>query len=295
MQPYVITCCSTVDLSRDYLEEKAIPFVCFRFNMDGKDYQDDLGKTMPLATFYQKLGAGSVSKTAQVNIQEFMEFFEPLLREGKDILHISLSSALSGTFNSANVAKTELLEKYPDRRIEIVDSLGASSGSGLLVTTLVEMKENGDSFDKVHTWAEANKLNIHHWFFSTDLTSYIRGGRISRTAGFIGGVLGICPLLNMDNTGHLVPREKVRLKKRVIKVIVEKMVAHANGGTDYDGKCFISHSACLEDAKAVATLVEATFPHLVGKVVINDIGTVIGSHTGPGTVALFFMGDKRVN
>lgn len=295
MQPYVITCCSTVDLSRDYLEEKAIPFVCFRFNMDGKDYQDDLGKTMPLATFYQKLGAGSVSKTAQVNIQEFMEFFEPLLREGKDILHISLSSALSGTFNSANVAKTELLEKYPDRRIEIVDSLGASSGSGLLVTTLVAMKENGDSFDKVHTWAEANKLNIHHWFFSTDLTSYIRGGRISRTAGFIGGVLGICPLLNMDNTGHLVPREKVRLKKRVIKVIVEKMVAHANGGTDYDGKCFISHSACLEDAKAVATLVEATFPHLVGKVVINDIGTVIGSHTGPGTVALFFMGDKRVN
>lgn len=295
MENYIITCCSTVDLAREHLEKRNVPFVCFRFNMDGVDYLDDLGQTMPLSDFYKKIAAGSISKTTQVNIQEFIEFFEPFLKEGKDIIHVSLSSALSGTYNSANIAKTELLEKYPDRRLVIIDSLGASSGSGLLVDSLLDMRDKGASFDAVYEWAENNKLKVHHWFFSTDLSSYIRGGRISRTAGFIGGVLGICPLLNMSNTGHLVPREKVRLKKRVIKAIVEKMNQHAEGGYSYNRKCFISHSACLEDAKIVATLVEANFPHLVGKVVINDIGTVIGSHTGQGTVALFFMGDKRNN
>ena len=295
MENYIITCCSTVDLAREHLEKRNVPFVCFRFNMDGVDYLDDLGQTMPLSDFYKKIAAGSISKTTQVNIQEFIEFFEPFLKEGKDIIHVSLSSALSGTYNSANIAKTELLEKYPDRRLVIIDSLGASSGSGLLVDSLLDMRDKGASFDAVYEWAENNKLKVHHWFFSTDLSSYIRGGRISRTAGFIGGVLGICPLLNMSNTGHLVPREKVRLKKRVIKAIVEKMNQHAEGGYSYNRKCFISHSACLEDAKIVATLVEANFPHLVGKVVINDIGTVIGSHTGQGTVALFFIGDKRNN
>jgi len=295
MENYIITCCSTVDLAREHLEKRNVPFVCFRFNMDGVDYLDDLGQTMPLSDFYKKTAAGSISKTTQVNIQEFIEFFEPFLKEGKDIIHVSLSSALSGTYNSANIAKTELLEKYPDRRLVIIDSLGASSGSGLLVDSLLDMRDKGASFDAVYEWAENNKLKVHHWFFSTDLSSYIRGGRISRTAGFIGGVLGICPLLNMSNTGHLVPREKVRLKKRVIKAIVEKMNQHAEGGYSYNRKCFISHSACLEDAKIVATLVEANFPHLVGKVVINDIGTVIGSHTGQGTVALFFIGDKRNN
>ena len=295
MNKYIITCCSTVDLTKEHLETRNVPFVCFRFNMDGVDYLDDLGQTMSLSDFYKKISTGSISKTTQVNIQEFIDFFETFLQEGKDIIHISLSSALSGTFNSANIAKTELLEKYPGRRIEIIDSLGASSGSGLLVDSLLDMRDKGASFDAVHKWAETNKLKVHHWFFSTDLSSYIRGGRISRTAGFIGAVLGICPLLNMSNTGHLVPREKVRLKKRVIKAIVEKMNQHAEGGYSYNGTCFISHSACLEDAKAVAALVEANFPHLVGKVVINDIGTVIGSHTGQGTVALFFMGDKRNN
>ena len=151
------------------------------------------------------------------------------------------------------------------------------------------------SLDDLAKWTEDNRLHLHHWFFSTDLTFYIKGGRVSKTAGFVGSVLNICPLLNMDNLGRLIPRYKIRTKKKVIKTIVDKMEEHAQDGLNYSGKCYISQSACYEDAKEVAELVEKRFPKLNGKVEINDIGTTIGSHTGPGTVALFFWGDERVD
>jgi len=248
---------------------------------------------MPFEEFYRKIAAGSQPTSSQVNVAEFIEFFEPFLKEGKDILHVSLSSGLSGSFNSAGIAAQELMSNYPDRKIRIVDSLGASSGYGLLMDMLADRRDRGMSFEEAHEWAEENKLLIHHWFFSTDLTSYIRGGRISKTAGFFGTLLGICPLLNMDAAGHLIPREKIRSKKKVIQAIVERIKEHAQNGTDYSGKCFISNSGCIPDAQEVANMVEAAFPHLDGKVMINSVGTVIGAHTGPGTVALFFVGDKR--
>jgi DegV family protein with EDD domain len=279
----------------EYFRERSVPYACFHFNIDGKQYPDDLGKSMPFEEFYKKMAAGSQPTSSQVNVEEFIEFFEQFLREGKDILHISLSSGLSGAYNSAAIAMQELLSKYPDRRIKVVDSLGASSGYGLLVDMLADMRDQGISFEEAYQWAETNKLLVHHWFFSTDLTFYIRGGRISKTAGLIGTLLGICPLLNMDAAGHLIPREKIRSKKKVIHEIVEKMKIHARDGVNYSGKCFISNSDCLQDAKEVANMVEAAFPHLDGKVMINSVGTVIGSHTGPGTVALFFVGDERTD
>jgi len=193
------------------------------------------------------------------------------------------------------VAKQELLNSYPERRIEVVDSLGASSGYGLLMDMLADIRDQGASFEEACQWVVDHRLLIHHWFFSSDLTSYIKGGRISKTAGIFGTIFGICPLMNMDAAGHLVPREKIRSKNNVILKIVEKMKEHTRGGLNYDGKCFISHSACLKDAQTVAELVEETFPNLSGKVQINNVGTVIGSHTGPGTVALFFVGDKRTD
>lgn len=293
MDKYVITCCSTADMTAEYFKERSIPYVCFHFTIDGKQYSDDLGKSMSFDEFYKRMADGSEPTSSQVNVTEFIDFFEPFLKEGKDIIHISLSSGLSGAYNSANAAMQELLNKYPDRKIKVVDSLGASSGYGFLMDMLADMRDKGASFEEVIKWAETNKLKIHHWFFSTDLTFYIKGGRISKTAGLFGAILGICPLLNMDSAGHLVPREKIRTKNKVIKEIVEKMKAHAKDGIDYNGKCFISNSDCIEDAKKVADMVEATFPHLNGKVMINSVGTVIGSHTGPGTVALFFVGDKR--
>lgn len=203
------------------------------------------------------------------------------------------SSGLSGSYNSACIARDTLAEQYPDNKIYLVDSLAASSGYGLLVDTAADMRDSGKTAEEIVAWLEENKLNLHHWFFSTDLTSYIRGGRVSPVAGFFGTMLKICPLLNVNDEGKLIPRQKCRGKSKAIDEIVAQMVAHAEGGLDYSGKCFISNSACLADAEAVASRVEETFKNLNGKVMINNIGTVIGSHTGPGTVALFFYGDKR--
>jgi DegV family protein with EDD domain len=201
---------------------------------------------------------------------------------------------LSGSYNSALLARDELYLKYPERTILVVDSLGASSGYGLLTDMAADIRDSGASLDQVYAWVEGNKLNIHHWFFSTDLTHYRRGGRLSATSAFMGTLLHINPLLNMDVEGKLVPRAKIRGKAHVIAEIVNKMEVHAVDGVDYSGKCFISNSACYEDARAVADLIEAKFPRLNGPVLITSVGTAIGSHTGPGTVALFFVGSKRV-
>lgn len=293
MSDYVLTCCSTADMPYEYFQKRNIPFVCFHYNMDGKEYLDDLGQTIPFKEFYARIAAGAMPTTSQVNVGQFIGFFEPFLKEGKDILHISLSTGLSGVYNSACIARENLLVKYPDRKILIVDSLGASSGYGLLTDMAADLRDNGATFEEVYTWVEENKLNMHHWFFSTDLTHYKRGGRISAAAAVVGSLLNICPLMNVSYDGKLVPRTKIRGKKHVIAEIVHMMEIYAQNGADYAGKCFISNSACYEDARKVAELVEEKFLHLNGSVMINSVGTVIGSHTGPGTVALFFYGDKR--
>lgn len=295
MSDFILSCCSTADMPKSFFEERNVAYVCFHFNMDGKDYPDDLGESMPFPEFYKRIEEGAQPTTSQVNVDEFTNFFEPFLKEGKDILHVSLSSGLSGSFNSASIAARDLMEKYPERTIKVVDSLGASSGFGVLMTYLADIRDEGKSLTEVYDWAEKNKLRVHHWFFSTDLTSYKRGGRISATSAMVGTLLGICPLLNMDNEGHLIPRKKIRTKKKVIEELVNMMKEHVEDGPDYKGYCYISNSACEEDAEKVRDLVEAYCPNLKGKVLINSIGTVIGSHTGPGTVALFFLGDERVD
>lgn len=295
MSNFILTCCSTADMPYEYFQKRSIPFVSFHFNIDGKEYLDDLGQTMSFEEFYSKIEGGAMPTTSQVNVGQFIEFFEPYLRDSKDILHISLSTGLSGSYNSACIAREELLSRYPDRKIMIVDSLGASSGYGLLTDLATDMRDSGATIEEVYTWVEENKLNIHHWFFSTDLTHYKRGGRISATSAVVGNLLNICPLLNMSYDGKLIPRVKIRGKKHVIEEIVNKMKMYADNGLQYSGKCFISNSACYDDARKVADLVEKNFPNLNGRVMINSVGTVIGAHTGPGTVALFFVGNKRVD
>lgn len=293
MSDYVISCCSTADLEKEHFERLDIHYICFHFEMDGKHYRDDLGQSIPFDEFYRRMKEGAQTRTSQINAEEFKEYFEAFLKQGKDILHVTLSTGISGVFNSAKLAAEELLEQYPGRKIRIIDSLGASSGYGLLMDRAADLRDEGKTLEETAAWVEENRLRLHHWFFSADLTFYIRGGRISKTAGTVGMVLGICPLLNMDREGRLIPRQKIRTKKKVIQEIVNKMKEHAQDGTDYSGKCYISQSACYEDARKVADLVEEAFPKLSGKVVINSVGTTIGSHTGPGTVALFFWGDDR--
>ncbi len=295
MSDYVISCCSTADLSKEHFEKIDVHYCCFHYEMDGVQYLDDLGQSMDFDVFYQRMTDGAMTKTSQINADEYEEYFTQFLSQGKDIIHLTLSSGISGTFNSANLAKALLEDKYPDRKIYVIDSLAASSGYGLLVDHLATMRDSGATIDELAAWVEEHKLNLNHWFFSSDLTFFIRGGRISKAAGAVGTVLNICPLMNVDFEGRLIPRYKIRTKKKVIQAIVDKMAEQAEGGTDYNGKCFISHSACEEDAKAVAALVEERFPNLNGRVLINSIGTTIGSHTGPGTVALFFWGQKRVD
>ncbi len=295
MADFILSCCSTADLTEEHFKARDINYICFHFSLDGKQYPDDLGKTIPFDRFYKAMTDGAETSTSQVNVDEYIEYFTPFLEQGKDILHVTLSSGLSGTINSARIAKEELEGKYPDRKIYIVDSLGASSGYGLIMDKLADLRDSGMSIDEIKDWAENNKLNMHHWFFSTDLTFFVKGGRVSKVSGWFGTVLKICPLLNMDNLGHLVPRFKVREKKRVITEIVNKMEQFAEDGLDYNGKCYISNAGCYEDARAVADLIEKRFPKLNGKVEIYSVGTTIGSHTGPGTVALFFWGSKREN
>lgn len=293
MADYVVSCCSTADLSEKHFNERDIHYICFHYELDGKWYLDDLGKTMNMDDFYKAMVDGASTSTSQINAEEYMEYFEQFLKEGKDVIHLSLSSGISGTVNSAIIAQKTLAEKYPDRKIYVVDSLAASSGFGLLMDKIADLRDSGMEIDELYNWVEENKLRVHHWFFTTDLTFFVRGGRVSKVSGFVGNLLNICPLLNVDNNGKLIPREKIRTKKKAMAAAVKKMEEFADKGLDYDGKCYISMSACREDAEVLASMIEEKFPKIDGKVLINNIGTTIGSHTGPGTVALFFWGSKR--
>lgn len=292
---YILSCCSTADLSREHFLARDIHYICFHYSLNGVEHPDDLGESIPFPEFYKAMADGADTKTSQISIAEYLDYFEGFLSKGEDVLHVTLSTGISGTCNAAMDAARICRERYPERTIYIVDSLGASSGYGLLMDTLADKRDEGLSLEELYRFAEERKLHLHHWFFSMDLTFYVRGGRISKAAGWFGTALGICPLLNMDNLGRLIPRSKIRGKKKVIEECVKRMEQHAEGGRGYSGKCYISMSACEEDARAVADLVEKKFPRLNGKVEINNIGTTIGSHTGPGTVALFFWGDKRVD
>lgn len=293
MGDYILSCCSTADLTKEHFTKRDIHYICFHYELNGVQYSDDLGESMSFADFYKAMADGGDTKTSQINATEFEEYFEKFLKEGKDILHVCLSSGISGVYNSANIAKEILQERYPERKIYVVDSLGASSGYGLFMDQLADLRDGGMGIHELRDWAEENKLKVQSWFFSTDLTFFVKGGRISKTSGFVGNILNICPLLNVDYEGHLIPRFKIRTKKRVIEAIVNQMELNARDGLDYNGKCYISQSACYEDARKVADLIESRFPNLKEKVLINNIGTTIGSHTGPGTVALFFWGKTR--
>ncbi len=295
MKDYILSCCSTADLMKEHFDKRNISYIYFHYELDGIPYRDDFGQSMPFEKFYEAMTNGADTKTSQINSEEFVEYFEPYLKEGKDIVHVTLSSGISGVYNSARIAAEMLKETYPERTICLIDSLNAASGYGLLMDQLADLRDQGMSAKELTDWAEANKLKFHAWFFSSDLTFFIKGGRISKASGLIGGMLNICPLMNVSAEGKLVVRHKIRTKKKAIRAIVEQMEALAENGTDYNGKCYICHSACLEDARAVADLVKERFPKLEGDILINSIGTTIGSHTGPGTVALFFRGTERID
>ena len=293
MQEYILSCCTAADLSAERFKELGLETLGFHYTLNGVERVDDAWQSLSSDEFYKTLRGGADTSTAQINIAEYLNYFGRFLAQGKDVVHVCLSSGISGTYNSARNAAAIAAEQYPDRHVYVVDSLCASSGFGFLMDAMARKRDEGLSAPELVRWAEENKKKVQHWFFSTDLSYYVRGGRVSKTAGVFGGVFHICPLLHVDEGGHLKPQSKVRGKERVIREIVKRMQKFARDGLDYDGKCFLCHADCIQDARAVADLVVESFPKLDGKPEIFDIGATIGSHTGPETVALFFWGEER--
>ena len=291
MHPFILSCCSIVDLTPQQLKDRDITFVPFHYTLNDEEHVDDMGQSITSADFYKAMAGGATVSTSQVNVEEYCAYFRPYLEQGQDILHLSLS----GSYNSARIAAEMLREEFPHNKLYIVDTLGASAGAGLLVDAAADKRDAGEDIDTVYRWVEEHKLQLHHWFTASDLTWFVKGGRISKAAGWFGTALKICPVLNVDNQGRLIPRFKIRGKQNSLRELVRQMIEHAENGKQYSRKCFISHSACMDNAKYVADEIEKQFPHLNGPVQISHIGTTIGSHCGPGTVALFFWGDLRNN
>lgn len=293
MNDYILSCCSTADVTEEKLHELDVHYICNTYTLNGVPYRDDLGKTMPYSEFYDRIRQGEVGVTSLINTADYADYFAQFLEQGKDVLHVTLSSGLSSTYQSALAAAELLKERFPDRKLLIVDSRGASSGYGLQMETLSLMRAEGKTIDELFDWAHKNRLRIHHLFCSTTLTYYVRGGRISPAAGKIGNLFNICPVMRMDHPGHLAVYSRVRTKKRALRALVDQMAELADDGEQYSGRCFISHSDCLEDALDVKRQIEERFPNIDGEIEVYMIGTTIGCHAGPGTVAVYFFGKER--
>lgn len=287
MREFVISADSTVDLPKQFLEEKQVPVVSLSYIIDGATYKDGEGLTSK--EFYDKIREGAMPTTSQVNPEQARDLFEPILKEGKDILHIAFTSGLSGTYNSCRIAAEELSEEYPDRKIVVIDSLCAASGGGLLLYKALELKEQGKSFDEIATWVEDNKLHVCHDVTVDDLFHLHRGGRVSKTSAVLGTIIKIKPIIHVNDEGKLIVIGKERGRKKALQTLVERM-AEKSQGFDND-IVMITHGDALEDAEYVKGLIEERFG--ITNIMINPLGTVIGSHTGPGVISIFYMGNRN--
>lgn len=290
---FTLSCESTVDMPYHEVAKRDIPVLFYTYTVDGQTCWDDMGRDPEaLPNFYHQLRAGKMPTTSQLNEMQYEEFLEPLVQKG-DVLHIAFGSGMTGSVVNARKAAEKLRQKYPQRQIKVIDSLCSSSGYGLLTDAAADLRDQGCTLQETAQWVQANCKRVHHQFFSTDLTYFRRSGRMSGPAAMLGAVLNICPIMRLDDSGHIIAYDKVRGKRRAVERTVDTMAAHAQDGENYAGKCFICHSDCLTEAEATRDAVEKRFPGLQGKIRIYDIGTIIASHCGPGTVAVFFLGDER--
>ena len=289
MSEYVITTDNNSDLPESYYAEHNVGCTYLSYSMDGQNYSHE--NFLPVEEFYDKMRKGSMPTTAQVNPEAAKALMEPYLKEGKDILHIAFSSGLSGSYNSARIAGEELMDKYPDRKIIVLDSLAASLRQGMIVYLAQQQKEEGKSIDEVAQWVKGHRLNVVHAFTVDDLNHLYRGGRVSKTTAVVGGVLNIKPVLHVDNEGKLIPVGKVRGRKKSLLALVDMMDQKLGSYKDSCDTIFVSHGDCIEDAQFVIDKIKEKYP--IKTVLVNYVGATIGAHSGPGTVALFFLGDER--
>ena len=293
MHSFILSCESTVDMPFSYVQERGIPVLFYAYMMNGAEHEDNMGRDPEaLKAFYRDLNAGHFSQTSQINEFRYIEFFDSLLQKG-DLLHVAFGSGMTASAQNAYLAADEMRKKYPERKIIVVDSLCSSSGYGLLVDYAADLRDAGRSMEETEKWLLENRQKVHHQFFSTDLTHYRRSGRMSGAAAMLGAILNICPIMRLDDAGRIIAYDKVRGKKNAIRETIRTMEAHAQDGANYSGKCFICHSQCPAEAEETRDAVCAHFPNLAGNVRNFDIGTIIAGHCGPGTVAVFFLGDER--
>ena len=290
---FTLSCCSTVDLPYSYMADRDIPVLFYTYVVDGREYVDDMGRDPEaLPRFYRFLEEGKLPQTSQINVGTYLSFFEKLLQKG-DLLHIAFTSGQSGSVHNAMLAAKELQVKYPERKLIVIDSLCSSSGYGMLVDTVADLRDAGKSIEEAAQWVRENRNTVHHQFFSSNMTQSRRTGRVSGAAAMVATIMSICPIMRLDDAGAIKAYGKVRGKKKAVETTIEAMAKHAQGGENYDKRCYVCHSQCPEDAQMLIDGLEARFPRIKGKIRLCDIGTIIGSHSGPGTVAVFFYGDER--
>ncbi len=291
MSNFQLSCESTVDMPYSYVSGRDISVAFYTYIIDGVEYVDDMGRDEnALPNFYEQLKAGKMPTTSQINHYTYLEYFEELLKKG-DVLHLAFGRGMSGSVVNAMNAAEELREQYPDRKIIVVDTLASSSGYGLLVDYAADMRDDGATMEEIEEWVLKVRLNVHHQIYATDLFHLKRGGRVSGPAAMLGTILGICPIMRLNKEGSIFAYGKARTKKKAMAETVKVMEEHAQNGYDYDGKCFICNANCIEDAQTVKAMIEEKFKNVDVK--IFDIGTIIASHTGQGTLALFYLGDDR--
>ena len=288
---YSISTDTSCDFPLEYVKQHQLPLVTLFYSIDGVTGENGCPSSDVLKNFYDKMRAGSMTKTQQASIEDTEKVFREILKEGKDILHIAFSSGLSGTANAARLAAENMMEEFPERKIIVIDSLCASLGQGLLVDYALKLQQQGKTMEETAKWLEDHIQNICHLFTVEDLKYLQRGGRISKTTALVGTMIGIKPVLHVDPEGKLVSISKVRGRKQSIQALVNKMEENIGKYRGEKQPIFISHGDCIEDANYLAELVKERFGY--DEFLINDVGPTIGAHSGPGTLALFFMGETR--
>ena len=291
---FILTCESTVDLPFAYVDGRDIPVLFYTYNVGDTEYVDDMCRDpQALPAFYEMLKGDTLPTTSQINEYRYEQFLEEQLQKGFDVMHIAFGTGMTASVNNAYAAAEILKEKYPDRKLIVIDSLCSSSGYGMLVDYAADMRDEGASIEEVEEWVMAHRQRIHHQFYSTDLSFYRRSGRMSGAAATIGAVLNICPIMRLDDGGRIIAYDKMRGKKNAIAETIRTMEAHVQDGLEYSGKCYLCHSNCLPEAEETRAAVLARFPNIKEAQICN-IGTIIAGHCGPGTVASFFIGDERL-
>ena len=288
---FTLSCESTVDLTLDHLTKRNIPALAYTYTVDGVEYADDMRAGNGLVIFYNHLHAGKHPTTSLINVDRYLEFFRAILKEG-DLLHISFCSGLSHSANNAIKAGEMLKKEFPNRKIYVVDSLCACIGYGLFVDNIADLRDQGKDIDFLYKWAMDNRLKVQHQFFSTTLTYFRRSGRLSGPAALFGNILKLCPIMHLNGNGKMVAYAKVMSETKAIAKTLDEIAAKIDNGSDYDGKIWLGHSDYIYSANKMVEELKKAYPK--ANIRVFDIGPVVASHCGPGTLAIFFVGKTRV-